>query len=102
MCFQEAVQRYTDTSLQIFNCNHQRKANENVKATNENGHLTNSSCSDSDETQIEQNQQSKIETNGHVEPIRQPHVQIETIEVTYEPVKTKVEVVLVRKEVSES
>lgn len=126
--FQEAAQRYTDTSWHIFNQSRKKSSTPSLLQTLENGSET---CGDKIEKIAEQNEKTspvplsngtipnsyeampnsngaiKISdgtdtppSNNDYERIDGPNslqvVQIESVEVTYEPAKSQVEVVLVR------
>jgi broad specificity polyphosphatase/5'/3'-nucleotidase SurE len=92
--FQEAVQRYTDTSWQI----HRQSKKKSTTIP-----INTSPSKNDDETKIEIVKTNGVTPNGDVakpsendRPESRQVVQIETVEVTYEPVKSQVEVVLVR------
>ncbi|RZC34080.1 hypothetical protein BDFB_006836 [Asbolus verrucosus] len=89
--FQEAVQRYTDTSWQIH-----RQSKKKPPAIS----INTPSKDDGDSKAVKIN---GVTSNGDVsvpsegKKSESQVVQIETVEVTYEPVQSQVEVVLVRK-----
>ncbi|XP_068904129.1 tensin-1 isoform X9 [Tenebrio molitor] len=90
----EAVQRYTDTSWQIHR--QSKKKSSTIP-------INTSPSKNDDETKIEIVKTNGVTPNGDVakpsendRPESRQVVQIETVEVTYEPVKSQVEVVLVR------
>lgn len=123
--FQEAAQRYTDTSWHIFNQSRKKSPTPSLSKTLENGSgdkldkvaeqngktnsmpLSNGTIPNSNETVPNSNGAIEISdgtetppSNNDYERIDGPNslqvVQIETVEVTYEPAKSQVEVVLVR------
>jgi subtilisin family serine protease len=88
----EAVQRYTDTSWQIHR--QSKKKSSTIP-------INTSPSKNDDETKIEIVKTNGVTPNGDVakpsendRPESRQVVQIETVEVTYEPVKSQVEVVL--------
>lgn len=83
--FQEAVQRYTDTSWQI----HRQSKKKPTTITID--------IPPKDDDENKTLKINGVTPNGNV---NNPETEIETVEVTYEPVQSQVEVVLVRESVT--